>query len=116
MQELELRDLIIILEDYPKVDTLLFTGGNSKNGPEYHFRKLLKEYDVKFKIVSNVVPRIHQFEHPSTKKTIQTVSLIAPSGAANRAVGSLQEYKDLKAKHPEITTIDFRVLQYKKFF
>ncbi len=116
MQDLELRDLIKILEDSPNVDTLLFTGGNSKNGPEYHFRKLLKEYDVKFKIVSNVVPRIHQFVHPYTKKEIKTVSLIAPSGAANRAVGSMQEYKDLKAKHPEITTIDFRVLQYKKFF
>jgi G:T/U-mismatch repair DNA glycosylase len=116
MQDLELRDLIQILEDFPKIHTLLFTGGNSKNGPEYHFRKLLKEYNLKFKIVSNVVPRIHQFVHPSTKKVIKTVSLIAPSGAANRAVGSLQEYKDLKVKHPEITTIDFRVLQYKNFF
>ena len=116
MQDLELRDLIQILEDFPKIHTLLFTGGNSKNGPEYHFRKVLKEYDVKFKIISNVVPRMHQFTHPKTQQLIKTVSLIAPSGAANRAVGSLQEYKDLKVKHPEMNTVDFRVLQYKKFF
>lgn len=116
MQEIKLRNLIKILGDYPKIDTLLFTGGNSKNGPEYHFRKLLKEYAIDFEVVSNVVPRIHQFIHPNTQNLIKTVSLIAPSGAANRAVGSLQEYKDLKKKNPKMTTIDFRVLQYKKFF
>ncbi|HBY69419.1 MAG TPA: DNA glycosylase, partial [Flavobacteriaceae bacterium] len=39
MQEVVLRDLIKILQEHPTVDTLLFTGGNSKNGPEYFFRK-----------------------------------------------------------------------------
>ncbi|MCB0457833.1 MAG: uracil-DNA glycosylase family protein [Flavobacteriaceae bacterium] len=116
MQDIELRDLIQILNDFPKIDTLLFTGGNSKNGPEYFFRKLIKNYPVNLEVVSEEVPRIHQFVHPVTNKLIKTISLIAPSGAANRAVGSLQEYKDLKKKNPEMTTVDFRVLQYKIFF
>ncbi|MEZ4818333.1 MAG: uracil-DNA glycosylase family protein [Flavobacteriaceae bacterium] len=116
MQDIELRDLIQILNDFPKIDTLLFTGGNSKNGPEYFFRKLIKNYPVNLEVVSEEVPRIHQFVHPVTNKLIKTISLIAPSGAANRAVGSLQEYKDLKLKNPEMTTVDFRVLQYQKFF
>lgn len=116
MQDIELRDLIQIIEKHPSVDTLLFTGGNSKNGPEYFFRKLLKDYELKLDIVSEEIPRIYQFVHPVTNKLIKTVSLIAPSGAANRAVGSLPQYKDLKMKNPEMTTVNFRVLQYKKFF
>ncbi|MEX0312952.1 MAG: uracil-DNA glycosylase family protein, partial [Allomuricauda sp.] len=47
---------------------------------------------------------------------VQTVSLTAPSGAANRAVGSLQTYKDLKTANPKFNTFDFRVMQYRKFF
>ncbi len=46
MLEVELRDLILVLQQYPKIDTLLFTGGNSKNGPEYFFRRKLKEYQI----------------------------------------------------------------------
>jgi G:T/U-mismatch repair DNA glycosylase len=116
MQAVTLRDLIVVLEKHPKVDTLLFTGGNSKNGPEYFFRRTLKKYDLKLEIVSNVVPRIHEFRLPKSQRTIRTVSLTAPSGAANRAVGSLQKYKTLKQKNPKMTTIDFRVLQYREFF
>ncbi len=116
MQEVELRDLIVILESYPNVDTLLFTGGNSKNGPEYFFRKLLKKYSLDFKVIHQEVPRIHQFIHPKTLKKIKTVSLTAPSGAANRAVGSLAAYKEMKAKFPQKNTIDFRVEQYRPFF
>ncbi len=37
MQNVKLRDLIRYLKQYPSIDTLLFTGGNSKNGPEYFF-------------------------------------------------------------------------------
>ncbi|MEL6919149.1 MAG: hypothetical protein AAFO99_15640, partial [Bacteroidota bacterium] len=36
MQNIKLRDMIGYLEKYPKVHTLLFTGGNSKNGPEFY--------------------------------------------------------------------------------
>lgn len=116
LQEIQLRDVVAMLEVNENVNTLLFTGGNSKNGPEYFFRRLLKTYELSLEIVSNIVPRIHTFKLPKTGRVITTVSLTAPSGAANRAVGSLQKYKDLKSKNPEMTTIDFRVLQYREFF
>ncbi|MCZ4320266.1 uracil-DNA glycosylase family protein [Aequorivita viscosa] len=116
MLEVELRDLVAVLQQNPKIDTLLFTGGNSKNGPEYFFRRKLKEYNISLKLVSNEVPRIHRFQLPNNGRIVKTVSLIAPSGAANRAVGSLASYKKMKAEFPEKTTIDFRVEQYRPFF
>ena len=116
MEEVKLRDLISILEKHPKVNTLLFTGGNSKNGPEYFFRRHIKTYNISIENISNEVPRIHKVVLPKSLRTIKTVSLIAPSGAANRAVGSLQKYKEMKLKYPSKTTIDFRVEQYKEFF
>ncbi len=114
MQNVKLRDLINYLKKHPTVTTLLFTGGNSKNGPEYFFRKHLKEYDLKLSLISNEVPRIHQFAIKD--RIIKTVSLTAPSGAANRAVGSMALYKSMKNKNPDFTTFDFRVLQYRNFF
>lgn len=116
MQNIKLRNVLYYLEMYPKVKTLLFTGGNSTNGPEYFFRKHIKEYNVSLQNISNTVPRIHQFIHPFTKHEIKTVSLIAPSGAANRAVGSLESYKRMKCENAKFNTIDFRVLQYSEFF
>jgi G:T/U-mismatch repair DNA glycosylase len=114
MQEIKLRNLIGYLKKYPKIHTLLFMGGNSKNGPEYFFRKHLKENGMTLKILSNEVPRIHQIK--IEERQVQTVSLTAPSGAANRAVGSMQAYKDLKNHTPSFNTLDFRVLQYAPFF
>lgn len=116
MLNVELRDVIKWLEHYPTVHTLLFTGGNSKNGPEYFFRRHLREHGLQLEVVNDQVPRIHRFVHPTTKKSITTVSLTAPSGAANRAVGSLKAYKRLKDENPNFNTLDFRVLQYQKFF
>ncbi len=116
MKDIELRNMIQILRDHPKIEKLLFTGGNSKNGPEYFFRRHLKEVgsDAKLKVISNQVPRMHQFVLDG--RLINTISLTAPSGSANRAVGSMQLYKKLKKQNPEFNTIDFRVLQYKEFF
>lgn len=114
MTNVTLRDIFGYLSKSPKVETLLFTGGNSKNGPEYFFRKACKEQGVKLKVVSSEVPRVHQFQWQG--RTIKTVSLTAPSGAANRAVGSLALYKQLKKENPQFNTIDFRVLQYTPFF
>lgn len=114
MKNTTLRDLVAYLKQYPKIDTLIFTGGNSKNGPEYFFRKHLKTYDLKLEVVSDQVPRVHRFY--LNERMIRTVSLTAPSGSANRAIGSMQAYKDLKNKNPEFNTIDFRVMQYKEFF
>lgn len=116
MLEVELRDLVAILQKNPKIDTLLFTGGNSKNGPEYFFRRNLKKYNISLQLVSNKVPRIHKFQMPEHGRSVKTVSLIAPSGAANRAVGSLATYKKMKADFPKKTTVDFRVEQYRPFF
>lgn len=114
MQRPQLRNLIGCLEKHRSIKTLLFTGGNSKNGPEYFFRKLLKQYDIPFELISNEVPRIHQFNLNS--RIIKTISLTAPSGSANRAVGSNPEYKRLKQQNPNFNTLDFRVLQYKDYF
>ena len=114
MQNTVLRDLIGYLKQYPNVDTLLFTGGNSKNGPEYFFRKHLKDHNLKLELVNNDIPRIHQFR--LNERIIRTVSLTAPSGSANRAVGSMPLYQQLKSKNPEFTTLDFRVMQYSSFF
>ncbi|WP_289024285.1 uracil-DNA glycosylase family protein [uncultured Salegentibacter sp.] len=116
MQEVELRNITEILQQNPKIDTLLFTGGNSKNGPEYFFRRHLKqiESDIKLKLISNEVPRVHQFLLDG--RLIKTVSLTAPSGSANRAIGSMELYKQLKQKDRDFNTIDFRVMQYREWF
>ncbi len=116
MLHVKLRDLISILSEHPQIETLLFTGGNSKNGPEYFFRRHLKMYKLKLKPVSNEVPRIHTFYHPADNRRIKTVTLTAPSGSANRAVGSLAVFKKMRAENPRFTAIDFRVMQYKPFF
>ena len=114
MQQPELRDLLGILEQYPKVKTLIFTGGNSKNGPEYFFRQLLKKAKIPLECIDNQVPRKHQFNWAG--RTIITHSLTAPSGTANRAIGSMLAYKEAKAQNPHYTTMDFRVEQYGRVF
>lgn len=114
MKNVKLRNMLEILRRNPNVETLLFTGGNSKNGPEYFFRKHIRDTDIKLKLVQAEVPRIHEFILNGRK--ITTVSLTAPSGSANRAIGGMQLYKDLKKNHPEFTVVDFRVMQYKPFF
>ncbi|XCF07910.1 uracil-DNA glycosylase family protein [Tamlana crocina] len=133
MKNIKLRNVLGYLQQYPNIDTILFTGGNSKNGPEYFFRKHLKDYGLKLKLVSNEVPRIHEFvmpnetdvrlsgpdnyrdETPKNRK-IKTVSLTSGSGAANISISRLPLYKQLKAKNPDFNTFDFRVMQYREFF
>ena len=68
------------------------------------------------------MPRVHQFVIPSaTKKSvikervIKTVSLTSFSGSANRAIGSMPLYKQLKASNSKFNTFDFRVIQYKEY-
>lgn len=143
LKNIQLRNLIGYLQDFPNIDTLLFTGGNSKNGPEYFFRKHLKTYGLKLEVVTNEVPRIHQFELPigleknvvpsareeehktkisqsgiirlPDKRIIKTVSLTSGSGAANISISRMPLYQHLKAKNPNFNTFDFRVLQYREF-
>ena len=137
MTNIQLRDVVGYLQQFPNIHTLLFTGGNSKNGPEYFFRKHLKEYDLKLEVVSDEIPRIHQFDIKKAKnkghteidarckndmskraqsRWIKTVSLTSASGAANRSIGSNTLYKKLKKENPDFTTFDFRVRQYRAFF
>ncbi len=122
MKNSVLRDVIGYINQFSNIDTLLFTGGNSKNGPEYFFRKHLKTYGLKLELVSNVVPRIHKFviasetkQSVKKKRVIKTVSLTSGSGAANISISRLPLYKQLKAKNPDFNTFDFRVMQYKEF-
>lgn len=136
MKNIQLRDLVGYLEQFPNINTLLFTGGNSKNGPEYFFRRHLKDYNLKLELVHNEVPRIHKFELPvmsnksetsdevsqslylsqNDKHTIKTVSLTSGSGAANISISRIPLYKQLKANNPKFNTFDFRVMQYREFF
>lgn len=114
MKNIVLRDLVSYLKQYPKIDMLLFTGGNSKNGPEYFFRKHLKAYGLKLQLMSNAIPRIHELELEG--RIIKTVSLTSASGSANRAIGSMPLYKQLKNSNPDFNTFDFRVMQYREYF
>jgi len=114
MENIQLRDMLFYITKYPKVDTLLLTGGNSKNGPEYHLRRLLKQQNIKLESIETKTPKIHSFQFKN--RTLKVISLTAPTGTANRAVGSNPEYKILKQQNPNFNTFEFRVLQYKKFF
>lgn len=121
LKEVQLRDLIGYLRKFESVDTLLFTGGNSRNGPEYFFRRQLREHGGQLRRVNRESPRIHEFKMPgdaseSTPRIIRTVSLIAPTGTANIAIGSSRSYKEEKLRNPDFTTFDFRIRQYREFF
>ncbi|MEP3838974.1 MAG: uracil-DNA glycosylase family protein [Algibacter sp.] len=123
MTNIKLRDIIGYLKQYPNIDTILFIGGNSKNGPEYFFRRHLKTYNLKLDVVENEVPRIHKFVMPSnaqeaidSRRIVKTVSLTSSSGAANISISRIPLYKQLKAKNPDFNTFDFRVMQYSEFF
>jgi G:T/U-mismatch repair DNA glycosylase len=111
MKNIKLRDLIGYVKQFQKIETILFVGGNSKNGPEYFFRKHIKEYNIELALVSNEIPRIHKFKLDD--RIIQTVSLTSSSGSANRAIGSMPLYQQLKNSNQDFNTFDFRVMQYK---
>lgn len=122
LKNIKLRNIIGYLNQYPRITTLLFTGGNSKNGPEYFFRKHLKDYNIKLELLNNEVPRVHQFKLPANlnhnalkARTIKTVSLTSSSGAANISISRMPLYKQLKATNPKFNTFDFRVMQYREF-
>jgi G:T/U-mismatch repair DNA glycosylase len=114
MQDVKLRDILLILKQHPKVDTLIFMGGNSKNGPEYFFRKIIKNANIPLNCLDNDVPRVHQFSWAG--RNIKTYTLTAPSGTANRAIGSMIAYKKAKQRNPNYNTLDFRVEQYGTIF
>ena len=112
MENIQLRDLISYLNKLPKIDTLLLTGGNSKNGPEFLFRSQLRSKGLNLVSVSTDRPKIHEFIIED--RTIRTISLISPSSAANRSIGGDPYYKLQKTQNPNYTTFDFRIEQYRK--
>ena len=118
MENIVLRDLLFYIKNNTSVDTLLLTGGNSKNGPGHHLRRQLKEKNITLKLISAETPKIYEFEFNENEipRKIKVILLTAPSGSANRAVGSNPQYQQLKKQNPKFNTFDFRVLQYKKFF
>jgi G:T/U-mismatch repair DNA glycosylase len=118
MTNVKLRNLIGYLEQFPKVNTLLFIGGNSRNGPEYFFRKHIKDYGLKLELQSYDIPRVYEFTMPGdsrTQRRVRTVSLTSSSGSANRAIGSMPLYRELRSANPNFTTFDFRVMQYREY-
>ncbi len=114
MHHIELRNILTYLKENKKIATILFMGGNSKNGPEFLFRKHLKPFNLDFKVKDTHRPRRHYFTFDN--RTIHTVSLISPSSAANRSIGGDPLYKLSKKKNPKFTTFDFRVEQYRNYF
>ncbi|TKB08470.1 uracil-DNA glycosylase family protein [Desulforhopalus sp. IMCC35007] len=114
MYDITLRDILLQLEKHQDLTTIIFTGGNSKNGPEYFFRQQLRAQNLSLKPHNNDIPRKHTFYYAG--KEIKTIALTSPSNAANRAIGSTAHYKKQKAANPAYTTFDFRVEQYKKVF
>jgi len=107
------RDIIKYLESFKNINTILFMGGNSKNGPEYLFRKYLTNFELKLETVTDTSPKINQFTIKG--RIIKTISLISPSNAANRSIGSNPIYKEEKLKNKEFTTLQFRIDQYRKY-
>jgi len=114
MQNIKLRNIIEFLKENTSVQTILFMGGNSKNGPEYLFRKCLKTISIPLNRISHSTPRIHQFD--LNNRIIKTVSLISPSNAANRSIGANPLFKKFKMENNLFSTFDFRLIQYQEYF
>ncbi|MEA3352598.1 MAG: uracil-DNA glycosylase family protein [Campylobacterota bacterium] len=114
MIDIQLKDILSYLKKYPKIDTVIFTGGLCKNSPEYFFRKILKKQNIKLHKILENIPKTNQFFFEN--RTIKTISLTSPSNAANRSIGRNKQYKLKKEKNNSYTTFDFRVEQYKEVF
>ncbi|RXJ95130.1 DNA glycosylase [Malaciobacter molluscorum] len=113
MQNVKLRNIIEILENYKNINKIIFTGKNSKNSPEYFFRKQISNtYTMKLK--ENEFIREHTINISNRKITI--FSLTSPSNAANRSIGSSNLYKLRKKQNPNYSTFLFRVDEYKFAF
>ena len=114
MEQIQCRDILGEIKRHPKVDTLLFMGGNSKNGPEYLFRKEVKKHGLYLECRRRRIPKVHSIDF--TGRSILTISLTSPSNAANRAIGSTQHYKTRRQQNPSYSTFDYRIDQYREIF
>lgn len=114
MKNVNLQDLVGFITQYKSIHTLIFTGGNSKNGPEYFFKQQLKTHGLSLKKMAHEQLRVH--EVIIDNRLITTYSLTSPSNAANRSIGANPLYKKRKKANPNYTTLDFRIQQYEKVF
>ncbi|MCP4884002.1 MAG: uracil-DNA glycosylase family protein [Flavobacteriales bacterium] len=114
MQQIELRNLINYIKENKSISSILFMGGNSKNGPEFLFRSQLRSSGLHLITESIDRPKIHEFIFDD--RNIRTISLISPSSAANRSIGADPYYKFRKKQNKKYTTFDFRIEQYRKYF
>lgn len=114
MRNIQLRDILGYLTQYPNIKTLIFTGGYCKNSPEYFLRQVLKQENISYTKISDILPKQHQFIF--NNQTYTTISLTSPSNTANRSIGANAYYKTQKKLNKNYTTFDFRVEQYKKVF
>lgn len=114
MSDIVLRDMLGFIKKYKKLDTIIFMGGYCKNSPEYFFRKILREQNIKLENISDTLPKVNSFIYD--KRVIKTISITSPSNAANRAIGANEYYKSMKKKDKNYTTFDFRFEQYSKVF
>jgi len=114
MRHINLRNLLSYIRENKQISTLLFMGGNSKNGPENLFRTQLRSYQYDLIPVSTDRPKIHEFVLEERK--IRTITLISPSSAANRSIGGDPYYKRQKQLNSKYTTLDFRIEQYRNCF
>ena len=114
MKDIILRDILGYIKKYKNIETLIFTGGNSKNGPEYFLRQVLKKEKIKYDVISSEIPKVHEFIYEN--RVIKTISLTSPSNAANRSIGANALYKSKKSENPNYSTFDFRVEQYERVF
>jgi G:T/U-mismatch repair DNA glycosylase len=114
MEEIVLRDLLGRLHRHPAVDTLIFTGGNTRNGPEYLFRRQLRAHGLQL-VGANAGSLRRQYFHLG-ERTIRALSLLSPSKAANRAIGGNPAYKLRRASDLSFTPFDFRIEQYRQVF
>lgn len=114
MENIILRDILKYLKDYKNIETIIFTGGNSKNSSEYFFKRVLKKNNIKIELINKNLPKQHRFIFDN--RIITTISLTSPSNAANKSIGANIYYKQKKEENPKYTTFDFRIEQYKKVF
>lgn len=114
MREVNLRNLVGFIKEFKNIHTLIFTGGSSKNGPEYFFKQQLQEHGLKLQKIEHESLRIHELIIDN--RTIRTYSLTSPSNAANRSIGANPIFKEKRQKNPTYSTLDFRIEQYEKIF
>lgn len=114
MMKIRMRDILGEIAKCPSISLLIFMGGNTKNGPEFLFRRHLQDRRMKFDCIKETTPKMHRFTYKG--RQVGTVSLTSPSSAANRAIGSTAFFKKKKMENPEYSPIDYRVDQYRKIF